>query len=84
MKTGIIRIVDAKPSKKNPNAKYRVVSVGNNGEILQQSEALNDVKAVTTHLKAMGKLWMTVGNLNVHDDTRDKKFDGKKLVVKKD
>lgn len=83
MKTGMIKIVDARPSKKNPNAKYRVVSVGKNGEILQQSEALNDVKAVTTHIKAMSVLWNSGLELNVFDETKDKKFDGKKIIAKK-
>lgn len=77
MKTGIIRIVDARPSKKNPNAKYRVVSVGKNGEILQQSEALNDVKAVKTHIKAMKNCWCTIPDILtmwVDDHTKEQKF----------
>nr|WP_298658540.1 hypothetical protein [uncultured Flavobacterium sp.] len=53
MKTPSVQIYDAKPSKKNPNAKYIVKYVGKNGEPLSQSESLNDIKAVKTHLKAM-------------------------------
>jgi hypothetical protein len=53
MKTSKIQIHDAKASKKNPNAKYVVKYVGKNGEPLCQSETLNDVKAVKTHIKAM-------------------------------
>ena len=56
-KQSSIQIHDARPSKKNPNAKYIVKSVGKNGEPLSQSEALNDIKAVKTHIKAMNELW---------------------------
>ena len=75
MKTPSIQIHDAKPSKKNPNAKYIVKSVSKNGEPLQQSEALNDVKAVKTHILAMAKLWG--GGLipyETYDFTKEQKF----------
>lgn len=83
MKTPSIQIHDAKPSKKNPNAKYIVKSVSKNGEPLQQSEALNDVKAVKTHIKAMCECWGREFNTTqsteafkktLHDHTKEQKF----------
>jgi hypothetical protein len=81
MKTPSIQIHDAKPSKKNPNAKYIVKSVSKNGEPLQQSEALNDVKAVKTHMAAMDKLWNTISYTAslrffslCYDHTKEQKF----------
>ena len=56
-KQSSIQIHDCRASKKNPNAKYIVKSVGKNGEPLSQSEALNDIKAVKTHIKAMNECW---------------------------
>lgn len=53
MKTPSIKILDAKKSKKNPNAKYRVEYEAKNNEPLADAETFNDVKAVKTHLKAM-------------------------------
>jgi uncharacterized protein YegP (UPF0339 family) len=53
MKTPSIRIVDAKPSKKNPNAKFKVEYVAKNGELLAPSETFNDAKAVKTHIAAI-------------------------------
>lgn len=53
MKTPSIRIVDAKPSKKNPNAKFKVEYVAKNGELLAPAETFNDAKAVKTHIAAM-------------------------------
>lgn len=71
----MIKIVNTRPSKKNPNAKYRVVSVGKNGETLQQSEALNDEKAVKTHIKAMNKIWSVFSsNPKPLDHTKEQKF----------
>ena len=55
MKTPSIQIHDAKPSKKNPNAKYTVKYVAKNGEKLAPAETFNDVKAVKTHINAMRK-----------------------------
>jgi len=76
MKTPSIQIHDAKPSRKNPNAKYIVKSVSKNGEPLQQSEALNDVKAVKTHMAAMDKLWNTGSYTSslCYDHTKEQKF----------
>ena len=76
MKAPSIQIHDAKPSKKNPNAKYIVKSVGKNGELLQSSEAVNDVKAVKTHIKAMDNLWnmSTFAKCTSTDHTKEQKF----------
>ena len=76
MKQSTIQIHDTKPSKKNPNAKYIVKSVGKNSEPLSQSEVLNDVKAVKTHIKAMENCWQTHPHVpvNICDCTRDQKF----------
>lgn len=76
MKNPSIQIHNTKPSRKNPNAKYVVKSVGKNGEILQSSESLNDVKAVKTHFNAMQKLW-NLGNYPIEhliDYTKEQKF----------
>jgi len=72
-----IQIHDAKPSKKNPNAKYKVQSVGKNGETLQSSEALNDVKAVKTHINAMCNCWKSDPHnptFQMIDHTKEQKF----------
>lgn len=53
MKTPSIKILDAKPSKKNPNAKYRIEYEAKNNESLADAETFNDVKAVKTHIIAM-------------------------------
>lgn len=83
MKNSSIRIFDAKSSRKNPNAKYIVKSVGKNGELLQSSEALNDVKAVKTNINAMCKVWWTELNTiqssgrfrqQIQDHTKEQKF----------
>ena len=47
-----IQIHDAKPSKKNPNAKFMVKY---NGEPLAPTESFNDAKAVKTNIAAMRK-----------------------------
>ena len=50
-----IQIHDAKPSKKNPNAKFMVKYIGANGEPLAPTESFNDAKAVKTNIAAMRK-----------------------------
>lgn len=75
-KQSSIQICDAKPSKKNPNAKYIVKSVGKNGESLQTSEALNDVKAVKTNITAICECYSgsTYVFRPAHDHTKLQKF----------
>lgn len=75
-KSATVQIHDARSSKKNPNAKYIVKSVGKNGEKLQDSEALNDYKAVKTHIAAMNSLWncAPVGIPLIIDHTKEQKF----------
>jgi len=79
MKTSSIRIYDVKPSKKNPNAKYVVKYIAKNGEHLASSESLNDVRAVKTHIAAMGKCVVdyAIGTppfRESHDHTKEQKF----------
>lgn len=79
-----IQIVDAKRITNGAKANaYRVKSVGKNGETLQTSEVLNDVKAVKTHIKAMCYLWESefptreISNLfgyKIADHTKLQKF----------
>jgi len=75
-KQSSIQIHDARPSKKNPNAKYIVKSVGKNGELLEGSEAVNDYKAVTTHLKAMSDCWCSnyLNMFPAFDFTKEQRF----------
>jgi len=76
MKQPSIQIHDAKPSKKNPNAKYQVKYVAGNGEPLAQSESLNDVKAVKTHINAMRSCVAAPDAVlrKPTDHTKDQKF----------
>ena len=80
-KKGSIQIHDVKRRRKNEEGEivtmkgYMIKSVGKNGEILQCSEILNDVKAVKTHFAAMCKLWNT-GEADpiAADYTKEQKF----------
>jgi hypothetical protein len=78
-KQATIQIHDSK------GGKFRVKSVGKNGEILQVSEPLESVAAVKKHLCAMYELWATsnVPSINVFvywlrsftiDKTKGQKF----------
>jgi hypothetical protein len=58
MKKARIEIRDSKRTIEGKAVQaYRVVCLGANGELLQNSEVLNDKNAVYTHIKAMAKLW---------------------------
>jgi hypothetical protein len=78
MKQPSIQIHDARPSKKNPNATYIVKYVGKNGEPINTSEALNDVKAVKTNIRAAYRCASLSGNefeaRQPIDYTKEQKF----------
>jgi hypothetical protein len=83
-----VEIHDAKPSKKNPHAKYKVRSVGKNNEVIQSSESLNDEKAVRTNIKAMTEIYSLcpkddILNIAITDCTKARKFTkGKNAIAK--
>ena len=79
-KKGSIQIHDLKRRRKVDGVVttvtgYIIKSVGRNGEILQCSEILNDVKAVKTHFTAMCNLWNMGDTPPIAADyTKDQKF----------
>lgn len=72
-----IEVVDARRVQDGLRvAAYRVKSVGKNGEVLQVSEVLNDVKAVRKHINAMLDCWgsFETNVITVTDKTKAQKF----------
>lgn len=67
-KQSSIQIHDSK------GGKYRVKSVGKNGEILQTSEPLNTAANVKKHILAMDECWESFAVLNIIDHTKAQKF----------
>jgi hypothetical protein len=74
-KYGTVEIHDA--SRKIDGVKvkaYRVKIVGANGEKMQISEVLNEIKAVKTHINALLKIFASEGTVTIVDRTKEGKF----------